>query len=589
VRLTAASLQLDGYIYANGGAYRNPGSTGGSGGGIKVTVGALSGSGGMQANAGNYEAGGGRVAVFYETNTNFNLGNLWAKGNGYGTFGGAGTVFTKSTSQANGDLRIDNGGVNTVVPGTPVPGGSFDQFTVRAGASAALPGTVPLVVPSLTLANNATLTHSESLAVDTQTPTSDSALILNVQGEVAIDATSKIDVSGKGYLGGLSGGNASMNGRTQGNVVASQASVGGSYGGPGYSSSNNPMPLYGDYKTPGELGSGGSASSSTSPGGNGGGRVSITAGSLALEGKILANGAGTSGFGGSGGALLLNVASIRGAGSVEARGGYQGGGGRIAVYAATNAGFDLTKLTAGGGQYAGAGTVYWEVGSAVSDPFAELIHLNMDEAADSTTFLNSGAFGGSLVSSTSLPVAGAPGLSGYGIDFVGDAVRRHIHGLPNIEPQSLTLVVWLNLRGNAGSYPSHLVQKVYRMGLDWNNPWLSTGIDIDRNSNQPVFLINTNSGGRGWFVFAPGISYNAWHMLALTYDGARFKSYIDGVKVSDVAKSGPIDYGTHGYWQLGSANDGSGAIEPLNGILDDFRVFGRALSEAEIAQLYSGN
>jgi hypothetical protein len=183
---------------------------------------------------------------------------------------------------------------------------------------------------------------------------------LEVAGAIVVDATSRIDVSGKGYLGGMSGGNTSPYGRTLGNAPASQLNLGGSYGGYGYRSGNvNPMPVYGDFQDPNELGSGGSSYASGHVGGNGGGLVRLKADSLTLNGRILADG----GYGtrdGSGGGVRIEVATLSGTGSVEAKGGASGmgGGGRIAVHYGANQGFDLTKLNAQGWSSSGAGTVF---------------------------------------------------------------------------------------------------------------------------------------------------------------------------------------------------------------------------------------
>ena len=56
-------------------------------------------------------------------------------------------------------------------------------------------------------------------------------------GELFIDATSAIDVTGKGYLGGYWEGNG-CEGRTLGNVEGAGRRGGGSYGGVGGADSN---------------------------------------------------------------------------------------------------------------------------------------------------------------------------------------------------------------------------------------------------------------------------------------------------------------------------------------------------------------
>jgi hypothetical protein len=189
---------------------------------------------------------------------------------------------------------------------------------------------------TLSLRNGSTISHSSA------STTSTSKLELNA-AEMTIDTTSKIDVSGRGYLGAWQGGNNVYIGRTYGNTTngGSTNQSGGSYGGLGGVYSGLASLAYGDLTRPNELGSGGGTDYSGSPGGNGGGLAVITAGSLLLDGSILADGAagstyGNGGSGGSGGGIRVEADSLSGNGTIYARGGSSqyragGGGGRIAV------------------------------------------------------------------------------------------------------------------------------------------------------------------------------------------------------------------------------------------------------------------
>ena len=109
------------------------------------------------------------------------------------------------------------------------------------------------------------LTHSPA------TSNQVSALQLTIAGSLTIDATARIDVTGRGYSAG----------RTVGNVTNNAASgpAGGSYGGMGDAGWGAANPAYGDYRYPAEPGSGGSAYWD-GVAGAGGGVVRITANQL---------------------------------------------------------------------------------------------------------------------------------------------------------------------------------------------------------------------------------------------------------------------------------------------------------------------
>jgi len=228
-----------------------------------------------------------------------------------------------------------------------------------------------LVAPALSILNDGILTSQAS------TDTEMHALEVEVSGTVHVDAGCRIDVTGKGYL----------RRRTTGNVTEGAASgrSGGSYGGlGGDGSQGQPNQVYGDYTLPNDWGSGGDETA-------GGGLIRIQAGSLVLDGDILANGQNSGGGGGSGGGILIQVEEITGAGSIKANGGGasgnygSGGGGRIAVRAQNFESFavnNIESLGGSGGIAAGAGTVYLK---DTGEPTGVLIIDDKDSARFGST------------------------------------------------------------------------------------------------------------------------------------------------------------------------------------------------------------
>ena len=361
VRISANLLALEGQILANGG---NGGfwGGGGSGGGIKLQVNTLSGAGAMRANGGNGGGGaggggGGRIAVYYATASDFDFSRVLVEGGGDG---GVGTVLLQQ-GDSTPVVVVRSAGRESPLPAL------HGEHLVLDGA---VVSATNVAVSSLWLTNGAVLTHPGA-GLDAEF-----ALRIAVDGALVVSTNSRIDVSGRGYLGGRVGGNGDV-GRTLGNTVVggSVRRGGGSYGGLGALGSAEPVvnAVYGDYANPNELGSGGGSDSGE--GGNGGGLVRISANLLALEGQILANG-GNGGFwggGGSGGGIKLQVNTLSGTGAVRANGGTGGsgagggGGGRIAVYYTTASDFDFSRISVGGGdgyQVGGVGTVLLQQGDS---------------------------------------------------------------------------------------------------------------------------------------------------------------------------------------------------------------------------------
>jgi hypothetical protein len=392
VRIMAGSLILDGSIVVDGAkGYGTYHGGGGSGGGILVNVGSMAGSGTISAQGGAgspyYAAGGGggRIAIHYDSLT-LPVANITARGGrgagGGGTAaynGGAGTVYLRDRTKVHGDLILDNGGMATA-GFTPMPGGAYSSLEAREGARVSVAGDLEtdkdltLSVSEMTLSGgisvpgNLTLTGSAlTVSGAMKVPGSISMLAgsvlshagatvaarygLDLQaGSVTVDAGSRIDVTGKGYLGGWQSGNAGNGGMTRDPATGLPTAAGGSgmqnggsHGGPGgrYSAEAVNAP-YGDPADPGDPGSGGGGNTFQNQGGNGGGLVRIAAGSLTLDGSIVADGARGQGAyhggGGSGGGILVDADTLAGSGAISARGGAGspsyaggGGGGRIAL------------------------------------------------------------------------------------------------------------------------------------------------------------------------------------------------------------------------------------------------------------------
>jgi len=77
---------------------------------------------------------------------------------------------------------------------------------------------------------------------------------------------------------------------------------------------------------------------------------------------------------------------------------------------------------------------------------------------------------------------------------------------------------------------------------------------------------------------------NQWVHVASTYDGDRMVIYFDGVEVASLAVTGAVPV-TANPLHLGTKTAASGTQNHLNGMLDQVRLYGRALSAAEVTLL----
>jgi len=259
VRIVASTVVVDGLIRADGGDCDGAGGSGGggSGGGIRLDVGTLSGSGSITANGGDAynngsSGGGGRIAIYYENLDGFDLETdvtaLGGAQSGYVEEHGApGTVYLQQGDDP-GTLRIDNGTVTAaqvtpfglavgdrlvldrlVVSGAGVTALSHHGTTVQATAITVTEGALLSLRPpqfagmaieaqDVHVLGGSTLTHAMTNS------STQYSLRMAVTGTLTVDATSKIDVSARGYTFGRTVGNTTQGG--------AEYNSGGSYGGP---------------------------------------------------------------------------------------------------------------------------------------------------------------------------------------------------------------------------------------------------------------------------------------------------------------------------------------------------------------------
>ena len=251
----------------------------------------------------------------------------------------------------------------------------------------------PHAFASVLVRNGGVLTHSPA-------PNGEpgNRLNLTIAGDFTVDATSQIDLTGRGYRQQTGPGNGYEGGS------------GAGYGGEGGASRSGATPgvAYGSMVGPLDPGSGGgSAGYGGVQGGTGGGAMKlVVTGALTIDGAFSANGSNggatdsygqSQGGGGSGGSIWINAGTLAGSGSITANGGSSpgtyagiygggGGGGRLALYYTSNS--FIGTLAAKGGTGAangGAGTIYRR---GIADAHGQLLVSNGGTSAGWTPLTN---------------------------------------------------------------------------------------------------------------------------------------------------------------------------------------------------------
>jgi len=101
------------------------------------------------------------------------------------------------------------------------------------------------------------------------------------------------------------------------------------------------------------------------------------------------------------------------------------------------------------------------------------------------------------------------------------------------------------------------------------------------NNSIGFYIYDSNSPFSATYIVNSGFN-GVWHHLAGTYDGSNLNLYIDGGSEATTPHVGSIDISTF------NVNIGSDAAQTwmwYNGLIDDVRIYNRALSQQEIHQI----
>ncbi|MBN2131466.1 MAG: LamG domain-containing protein [Sedimentisphaerales bacterium] len=157
--------------------------------------------------------------------------------------------------------------------------------------------------------------------------------------------------------------------------------------------------------------------------------------------------------------------------------------------------------------------------------------------------------------------------------YLGGAVHFHGEGYGadtafTFSENAITLCTWVW----HDAFAAGQVERYVTMGPE--------AAVIRRNSDGRLHFYATIGGSFSHIYVSDVLTEGQWHHVAGTWDGTTQILYLDGVEIARLTPTGVLTGGT--MVRL-SSPDG----EPLNGMLDDVRIYNRALSQDEILSLMS--
>ncbi|MBI2024268.1 LamG domain-containing protein, partial [Candidatus Giovannonibacteria bacterium] len=228
----------------------------------------------------------------------------------------------------------------------------------------------------------------------------------------------------------------------------------------------------------------------------------------------------------------------------------------------------------------------YEFAEAQTAPTTGLVaHWKFDEGSGTTALDSSGNNNTGTLTNGPLWTTGKIG-GALNFDGVNDYVRVNDPGAGSVLdlPGNFTISAWAKFDAfpdvSPGKYP-RIVQKGFAAGD--SGTW-SLAIDT---GGTPDNVVSLAVNGNGFFARGgTSLSINTWYHIVATKNGATATIFINGVQDGSVGTfpSGNIDSNNAAMDFGKSTGNSDGAMD---GLIDDVRIYNRALSAQEISDIYN--
>ena len=209
----------------------------------------------------------------------------------------------------------------------------------------------------------------------------------------------------------------------------------------------------------------------------------------------------------------------------------------------------------------------------VADP--TWAHWPLDETAGSIATDIVGTNNGTL----SLGPVWQPtgGLFGGALQFGGLGDRVDLGGVDVSGGDGLTLAMWV--QPQATGTDGRMISKAAGTG-EQDHYWMVSSYA----GKQLRLRLRTEGVTSTLIAPQPLLATGQWTYVVCTYDQHKMRIYGDGVLLASMLKTGPVDYNAAINAAIGNQPSGAGN-SPFIGLIDDVRLYNRALLPAEIVSM----
>jgi hypothetical protein len=215
----------------------------------------------------------------------------------------------------------------------------------------------------------------------------------------------------------------------------------------------------------------------------------------------------------------------------------------------------------------------WAIPAKAADPDLAA-YWSFDEGSGNVAFDSSGnGNDGTFVGNPQW----VTGMYGGALEFDGDDYVNCGNG-PSLQIQDeITIAFWFQVQAFQNTWEGFLAKG--------DNSYRASRGGGSGNATHMGISGTSTGGGNGWFNGTVIVTGGDWHHYAATYDGTAGRIYIDGVLDVESPGTGQINISSYDLY-IGENSQATGRF--FHGLLDDVRIYSRALSEEEIQGVMAG-